>query len=912
MTWSAYRTFSSHWFSLLDTDPNPYPSPGAVSETFVVTGDSTTSTTVIPIPTASTTIIANGQYIFLAPGGTPVSALLPSGVSELNAITPTWSSNIIPPTAGPIIFTAPISGSETFSTVIPSPSNGVLTTVTGPNGEVWSLSGGTNGPSIVGTLPTDIGILSGTTPSAVMPTDWLGPWTNPASPLSTKTGQPVQSNTFITWNPNPVPPSGAVSETFVCSGTTTSFPLPTDTTTISAGGATITLDRGGIPIFELLDPGCSEVGGIVPTWSLDIIPPPSASIITFTGPLTSTPTWISTVPVPSRSDSPGNRVNGPPGDKNRCNSDNFWSLLFHLVIDPCLPLDVGIVGGVTPVPTKPPGWKGPWTDPIPRPTPPPTSDGSATGTNTMSSQSTSQSSSSSSSSPSSCPTAPADLTLSDEDDTADWDDNGTDPDQRRRAVQINSRSDRYNPRYPGNIKVCGETVTNTDAVLLGSGSYPRLDPNGPANSLALVSIEVDGPPQMGQAVNRALGYINQFVTQSLTNYVDCNWVLANLINYELAADGSRMGLALVQAIDMVRAISWVDKPLNQAKSNVVNQNSATTDNPPQKANIDKINESSYLDSNLHCLNGFIRFFLRNLGALGQYFSGTSQIFLETALRVQTLLSVITPDRVPKDDGSLPLLFNQWLTNLINTYPNGCTYWECRTNQLRSRWNYYRTTMQSMAAQTGQPIPNCFPLINGGVYNPSTFNAALLLPTAPRSPRCNVPGTAGVVTYTLPSPSGSIGTLKFGTNVQVKMMGAGNTDYYAMGSGASIAWNHIQGQAIDGTKYDGCTGAYLFNDVTANTAGWATANVAFTCGTATGAQDVDITFVMGGQQLSSCILVRHSTNMQWVPLCTPTSATLSKCAGNYVLLGGPTRRQAPPLQPLTMAIAKLGFSVQNGI
>ncbi|KAF7372867.1 Glucan 1,3-beta-glucosidase [Mycena sanguinolenta] len=957
-------------FTFMTWNPNPYPSPGAVSETFVVAGDSATATIVIPIPTTSTVITANGQFISLAPGGTPVSALLPSSVSELNAITPTWSFNIVPPTAGPITFTAPISGSDTFSTVIPSPSNGVVTTVTGPEGEVWSLSGGANGPSIVGTLPTDVGILGGTTPTAVTPMGWLGPWTNPVFPFSTTTGQPVQSNTFIPWNPNPVPPSGAVSETFVCSGTTTSFPLPTGTTTISAGGATITLDKGGIPILELLDPGCSEVGGIVPTWSQDIIPPSGASIITFTGPLTSTPTWISSVPVPSHSDSPGNNVNGPPGDKNRCNSNNFWSLLFNLVIDPCLPLDVGIVGGTTP------RWKGPWTAPISRPTPTPTTDNSQTGTNTdtdtdtrttdtmsttmSQSTSTSQSSSSSGSSSSPCPTAPIDLTLPDEAENADWNDDGTDPDQRRRAAQINSRTvpkvrtaqhspstntpmrlgrallentakslrtlstllrqktpslsrptirylkpvsvvdtthneDQINAhhlfrRFPPrqiNIPTCSLSVSNNESVSLGAGSYARLDPNGPANSVTLVPLQVNGPPQGGQSVNQEhvfeLGYISQFYDQSLRNFVDCAWVETNLINY-VRADGSTMGLGLVRAIDVTANMVWVDKPLNQAKSNVVNQNSANANNPPQKANMDDITKFNTWNAASDQINR-VEFFLRNLAAIGQYFGGSSQIFNATALSVQNLLSEITPSSVPKNDASLPLLFNQWLTNLINTYPNGCT------SRGTNAWNYYQAKMQAMATKTGQPIPNCFHLIRGRVYNPSTFTPALLLPPAPVSPRCNVPGTKGYIFYQEAIVNGQlpiIGYLQYGPTSELhstlRDLISNRKDRYAVGSGASISGQHLQGSAISRTSYPSCAGSYVFDDVPAGTAGYSTAEISFDCGNDVGGKDIDgLIFVMDGQDLPA--------------LSTTEANTL--CVNEYVAMN-----QGSSL----LAISQLGFNV----
>lgn len=78
------------------------------------------------------------------------------------------------------------------------------------------------------------------------------------------------SLTILTSNsldPNPHPSPGAASETFVCSGTTTSLAIPQATTTISVGGATIILNSGGTPVNGPLASQCTEVGGIIPLWS---------------------------------------------------------------------------------------------------------------------------------------------------------------------------------------------------------------------------------------------------------------------------------------------------------------------------------------------------------------------------------------------------------------------------------------------------------------------------------------------------------------------------------------------------------------------------------------------------------------------------------------------------------------------
>ncbi|KAF7311921.1 Glucan 1,3-beta-glucosidase [Mycena indigotica] len=961
-------------------DPNPIPPANAVSETFAVAGG---PTTVIPIPSQPTIISVGGQIIFLEPGGTPATALLPSTLTEVNGVTPTWSFQIMPPPTGPITFTAPTSGSATFTTVVQPPGTGAVQTVTGPGGTKWSISGAPTGPVVLGTLPTSIGISGGITPTPIMPIGWLGPWTDPVFPFTVTTGQPPQLNTDIPWNPNPFPPPGAKTETFVCSGTTTSFPIPTATTTVFAGGATITLNSGGTPVGGPLVTQCSEVGGIFPTWSLDIIPPPGAATITFTGPLTSTPTYFSIVPVPPKSDSPKPTVTGPPHDHNRCNDLNIWQLLFGGFIDPCLPIDVGIINGITPVPIPPPGWKGPWTNPIPRPTPPPPGGGG----DDQNTQSVSQSSASqSSSSSTACATRPADLTLPDDPNNADWDGQGTDPDRRRKRKnagrsQAQSTQERYvtqgspaarlaawsktmlsktaeplrlvwnwrrqaapvtvslppqltSPRLPSaitaldlskrpangthqlfrrnrrvNIPRCpGVMVTNTQNVLLGAADYVVLDPANGVTGTTLIGRPVGGKPvgEVNQEHVFELGYIGQWVESAPMRAGDCNWVSHNLIDY-VRTDGSTMGLAIVQAIDQGPNMVWVDKPLNQAKSNVVNQNANTAQNPPMRAAMDTIaGSASFRDASDTIYR--IEFFLRNLAATGQYFAGTTQIFQDTALRVQNLLSEITPTDVLADDASLPLMFNTWLTNLINTYPAGCT------SRGQNAWTYYRNAMGTLATRLGVPVPACFPLYSANVYNPSTFSARLLIPTAPTSPRCNVPGTDGVLTYTEVAPVGvspAVGILEYGTNNnEVQIMGSGNTNRYGVGSGASRSGHHLQGRALSAFSATDCPNTFLFDDVAAGTAGYASAELAFTCGNGLGPQTVDVTFVMGGRPLPACILVRRDGTAPWKVLCSPTAQETNNCAGTFILSGAPGLRRA--LDPLSKAISELSFSVSGGL
>ncbi|KAJ7708550.1 hypothetical protein B0H16DRAFT_1481276 [Mycena metata] len=885
---------------------------------------------------------AQDEFVFLDPGGTPVTALLPSTVSEINAVTPTWTFPIVSPTAGPVTFTVPISGSQTFSSVVPPPSSGVIVIVTGPGDAVRSLSGGPSGPSVVGTLPPSVGISGGTTPTPVLPIGWLGPWTDPQC---------------LSVYPNPFSSSGAKTGTFVCAGTTTSFPIPTATTTVSAEGATVTLnicinisssstvaDRlpmivysrlkafikgkflgknlkglykgllkafsakglyalgehcGGTPVGGALATQCSLVAGILPSWSLDIIPSPGASTITFTGPLTSTPTWISIVPVPTQTDTPGVNVIGPPADKDRCNSGNIWTLLFNLIIDPCLPLDVGIIDGITPVPVTPPGWTGSWTNPIPRPTPSPDDSRTMTSVTTLSTF-RSLGGRNIDSNPGKSYFCKNSYTAA----TAIY----VGPTTRITLSASNSLSQstsrlqceslpsvaqhKSHAQFEINIPRCDELmVVNTQNVLLGAADYVVLDPAGGNTGTTLIGQPVLGAP-VGQVVNREhvfeLGYIGQFVGSPPMTNGNCTWVQDNLLDY-MRADGSTMGLALVQAIDQTPNMVWVDKPLNQAKSNVVNQNSATATNPPQLKNMNMIPQFASFAAAAQQIYK-VEFFLRNLAGpiLWRNFTNLQGY----SARVQDLLSEITPTVVLVDDASLPLVFNVWLQNLLNTYPNGCT------SRGQNAFNFYRGIMNQLSAQTGQAVPQCFPLFTSGIV-PSTFNPNIQMPPAPQAPRCNVPGFQGLIFY-------DDGILFFGnfsfcvliytslTRISkgaspgisdVQIMGSGNAGIYAIGTGTSISDTHIQGLAIDSTL-QGCAGSYIFDDVAPNTAGYSTANIAFECDNGLGPQDVTFEFVMNGETLPACILVRADANpgTLWRALCSPTPQDNTECAESLGRLG----------------------------
>ncbi|EIW75802.1 glycoside hydrolase family 18 protein, partial [Coniophora puteana RWD-64-598 SS2] len=121
-------------YTAIEWNPNPYPASNVQSETFVGFG----STVVIPIPSSTTQIILGTDTISVGVGGTPVGSIPPTGVSLLNAITPTWTYNIIPPTsAATVTFTAPIGSPASYISAVAAPTSpgDPAQTVSGPNGD---------------------------------------------------------------------------------------------------------------------------------------------------------------------------------------------------------------------------------------------------------------------------------------------------------------------------------------------------------------------------------------------------------------------------------------------------------------------------------------------------------------------------------------------------------------------------------------------------------------------------------------------------------------------------------------------------------------------------------------------------------------------------------------------------------
>ncbi|KAK7461770.1 hypothetical protein VKT23_008201 [Stygiomarasmius scandens] len=733
------------------------------------------------------------------------------------------------------------------------------------------------------TVTTVIGASTGTATSTVI----LPPVTSTTTSWGVVSGTPTSAvgTTIISASTATVTRtvtagSTVVSTTIITNtATTLVVPVPSSTSSVTIGAVIITLNSGGTPINSPVPTWITQPSAITPTWTFNILPPPDASTVTFSAPLTSTPTWTSTVPVQSSSSTSsgaGVIVTGPPGDHSRCDpSINIWTLLFGGGIRGCLPADVGIRGGITPTPIRPPGWTGPWTDPFPLPTEPP---GPGEGDPDDNDSTTSTSTTTSDSTCAAIPTAG--YNLPDDPENADWETLGTDPNTRRKRSRIIS-SAVIQAREGRHIAVnrCGITKASPNEVRLGAGTYVQLRHSSTSLSLQVNSVAVNAKPVLpaGDRVIQEhifeLGYIDQFFKNSVMSQAPCNWIQKNIFDYVLV-DGTGLGAALVAAIDRTQNMVWADEPMNQAKSNVVNQNRDQANNPPQKESIEIIGDFDGDENQIYN----VEWFLRNLGGLGSYFGATASTFQDTAARVQNLLAEVTPDQVIVATDSLPAIFNDWLTNLISTYPAGC---QLRAN---NAYAFYRNQMQSVARLTTQngQVPTCFPLYTANNFNPTSFNAMALLPPAPTTARCNVPGTTGNIVYIV---GGSSTENPINGLLTQRVMGSGNINFYAIGSGNSLRDTHWQAfdvQQALGTNDANCNGVFFLVDTTpgVNNLPSVSANVEFLCNGGIGRSRSDFNFVVNGQRMGCAVQVQgHAGGTTETFFCSASQAKAKACAGS---------------------------------
>ncbi|KAJ7354049.1 hypothetical protein DFH08DRAFT_984259, partial [Mycena albidolilacea] len=642
-------------------------------------------------------------------------------------------------------------------------------------------------------------------------------------------------------DPNPAPSSGAVSETFVSAGTTVIVAVPAITTTVVVVGVTITLAPGGTPVNAPVPSGISMPGAVTPTWSANIIPQTSVASVTFTYP----PSFTTVVPVPTASNAPPQNVTGPPGATNN-NGDDWWLLIFGGLIGGLLPPGVGIPGGTTPTAAPRIDWTGSWTDPDPIST----------------SNSHSTSASSSATSASSCPLPTPGYSLSDDSENADWEADGTDPDRKRDIFSNLTRRDKI--RSIAVNKCPGLFVKSPSFVALTAGQYYSIGTKAAGGTNTILQVTNVGSRPFWQTASgdynsHRLGYIDQFFELAMSPGITCTWIGNNVFNY-VRVDGSSMGSALLAAIDQVSNMFWVDKPLNQAKSNVVNGNKLSATDPPQSSNINGITDFQTSANTIQD----VEYFARNFAALGGYFGNTAGSFRATALRVQNLLSEITPDT---PEANLPVEFNTWLRGLISTYPTGCT------TRATNVFNYYVARMNTVSGTTGvNPVPACFPLYHS-VFTPTTFNFQSLLRPTPTVPNCNIPGTTGQLSVGADAQGFPIIS---NPTLTTRIMGSGNTDFYAIDDGANLAGSHYVGDDLSSSYNGQCQGVYQI--VRENPGpGFTTANIALNCNGQAGKVVAPFNWLVNNQQLVCVILSRNDGTNAFFHICGPSTGAATACA-----------------------------------
>ncbi|KAK7439520.1 hypothetical protein VKT23_017449 [Stygiomarasmius scandens] len=658
---------------------------------------------------------------------------------------------------------------------------------------------------------------------------------------------------------------------FVNTATTIVVHVPSSTSTVSIGAVIITLNSGGTPVNNPVPTWISQPSAITPNWTMNILPPTDADTVTFTAPLTSTPTWTSIVRTTQSSSTSSGAIviiTGPPGDHSRCNpSINVFSLILGKGISGCMPADVGIIHGITPTPVKPLGWTGTWKDPFPLPTDP-SNPGDEDPDDPEEPNPT-------------CGPIPTSVFDSPGDpENADWDELGTDPDfRRRKCSEVTFESLQVRQAFPPQLRHiavnrCKIQQDSSNFVQLTNGNYVRL-PGPPSLQLTVGSVQVPGRPPSGidfvvQEHIFELGYIDQFFRDLVMSTTPCNWIKDNIFDY-IRRDGTKMGVALVSAIDIQKNMVWADRRMNQANSNLVLQNRITAQDPPQWEEIAKIVDFSNSRARIYDREWFIR----NLGGLGSYFQGTAGIFKQTALDVQKLLSEITPDSVIIQTDSLPAIFNSWLRALISTYPAGCT------SRANNAYAFYRRQIELVATFQNPQNPqvtSCFPLYTANNFNPTSFNAADLIPPAPTTPRCNVPGTTGKLVYV---GSDSVEHDVTGLSTQ-RVMGSGDTNFYALGSGDSIRGSHwiaLDAQQAHQTINSNCDGVFVLSDAVPATSKIPSANIDLTCNNGlVGRGTSDFDFYVNGQRMGCVLLLdTHPGGSEQEILCAPQQGKALSCA-----------------------------------
>jgi len=469
--------------------------------------------------------------------------------------------------------------------------------------------------------------------------------------------------------------------------------------------------------------------------------------------------------------------------------------------------------------------------------------------------------------------------LSDDSADADWEDLGTDPDRRRNTLE--ARAGRTISLPVCSISAAnGNAIANPNTVSLGAGTYWSIGLKAAGGvGTALNPTNVNGRPVGNGAglVNQEhvfeLGHLSQYFTSLINNNgITCAWVLNNVYNRPGLDGVTPWSISLAQDIDRTINMFWVDAPLNQAKSNVVNQDVST----PQGANINKITDFIPGGASFNLIQD-LEYFIRNFAALGTYFGNTATAFQATALRVQNRLSQITP---ATPDVNLPVEFNSWLRNLMSTYPNGCT------SRANAAFQAYHTKMTTIANQVNNGIvPPCFPLYATGITAQTIPNWQALVPPPPNLPACNSPGTEGNIQFGINpngTPEPSVTTYR--------ILGSDNPDFYAIGDGDDFSGDHFIADDLS-TQYPACPGAWDVGLSAGATAGSSDAYLAVNCNGQTGNQATAlISFVINNQVLD-CVSIYTNVaaggGIGIAIICAPTTAAATTCANAVIQTTYPT-------------------------
>ncbi|KAJ7636563.1 hypothetical protein FB45DRAFT_1138282 [Roridomyces roridus] len=329
---------------------------------------------------------------------------------------------------------------------------------------------------------------------------------------------------------------------------------------------------------------------------------------------------------------------------------------------------------------------------------------------------------------------------------------------------------------------------------------------------------------------------------------------------------------------------WVDLPMNQAKSNIVDQ-----DQNVQAGNIKKITDFTSSASYNKALD--MEYFLRNFAAVGDCndfpsaFTSRPDIhtdldqnagkFQSTAQHVQDLLTEVTP---PSPEFNLPAVFNAWLRGLVSSYPASCS------SLMLTTYSNYQAQMNQISQKLGTAVPNCFSLYHAGGPVPSSFTWQNLIPPAPTIPDCNLPGTEGqVILYTnaLGIPVVASGSFF--------ILGSGNSNFHALGTTRSLSSPHYVAEDLTyvGT---GCAGVYSIG-LGLPTAGpnFVDAHIAVDCNGQQGKVATPFNFVVNDQQLLCILLNFNDGTNGYYTVCGPgpTNDAAAWCAIELLPLLLPT-------------------------